>query len=63
MRLAVVITLGLLCAACASERDGGYMSYDALAEATKACEAKGGKLELGYGADPQVMANYACKRK
>ena len=63
MRTALILCLGLVCAACASERDGGYLTYDALAAAAKACGAKNGKLELSPGGDPQVMANYACKRK
>jgi hypothetical protein len=63
MRLAATFGLCLLLTACAAARDEGVMSYDALAEATKACAAKGGSLKLIYGADPQQMANYACKRK
>jgi hypothetical protein len=65
MRTLLAISLALLCAACAggAVRDGGVMTYDALSAAAKACDAKGGKLELSPGGDPQVMANYACKRK
>jgi hypothetical protein len=66
MRTVLAITLTLVCAACAGGegvRDGGVMTYDALAEVSKACTEKGGKLELSPGGDPQVMANYACKRK
>jgi len=64
MRLILALSLALVCAACEStSRDGGVLTYDALAEAAKACDAKGGKLELSPGGDPQLMDNYACKRK
>ncbi len=64
MKTLLALSLTLLCAACAGGgRDEGVMTYDALAEAAKACGEKGGKLELSPGGDPQVMANYACKRK
>jgi len=64
MKPVLILCLALACAACEStSRDGGVLTYDALAEATKACEAKGGELKLSPGGDPQVMDNYACKRK
>ena len=65
MRTVLAIAFTLFCAACAggSVRDDGVMTYDALSEAAKACDAKGGRLKLSPGGDPQVMANYACKKE
>ena len=65
MRILVVISSMMLCAACASgvTPDGGVASYDALKTARDACLAKGGDLQLAKEGDPQSITAYVCKRK
>ena len=63
MRPLAAILLLLSCAGCAATPEGGVATYDALKAATDACAAKGGSLTLVRNGDPQVLADYACKRK
>lgn len=65
MRILLVISSLMLCAACASgvTPDGGVASYDALKKARDACLAKGGDLQLAREGDPQSITAYVCKRK
>ena len=65
MRILVVISSMMLCAACASgvTPDGGVASYDALKKARDVCLAKGGDLQLATEGDPQSITAYVCKRK
>ncbi|MBC7669112.1 MAG: hypothetical protein H7236_11840 [Gemmatimonadaceae bacterium] len=65
MRILLVISSLMLCAACASgvTPDGGVASYDALKTARDACLAKGGDLQLAKEGDPQSITAYVCKRK
>ena len=65
MRILLVISSLMLCAACASgvTPDGGVASYDALKKARDACLIKGGDLRLAKEGDPQSITAYVCKRK
>ncbi len=65
MRILLVISSLMLCAACAGgvTPDGGVASYDALKKARDACLAKGGDLQLAKEGDPQSITAYVCKRK
>ena len=65
MRILLVISSLMLCAACASgvTPDGGVASYDALKKARDGCLAKGGDLQLAKEGDPQSITAYVCKRK
>ena len=65
MRILLVISSLMLCAACASgvTPDGGVASYDALKTARDACLAKGADLQLAKEGDPQSITSYVCKRK
>ena len=65
MKVLLVISSLMLCAACASgvTPDGGVASYDALKAARDACLAKGGDLRLAKEGDPQSISAYVCKRK
>ena len=64
MRLLAAIAIAALAAACASPApEGGVANYDALSQAQAACAAKGGKLVLKNGGDPEYIGDYACERK
>ncbi|MDP3173113.1 MAG: hypothetical protein Q8M88_01600 [Phenylobacterium sp.] len=64
MKTAFAFILVLACTACASASpDGGVANYDSLSRAGQECAAKGGQLALQNGGDPQVLTDYACKRK
>jgi hypothetical protein len=47
-------------AACASGVGQGAASYDALARASKACQERGGQLQLRTGYDDQDLSSYDC---
>jgi hypothetical protein len=59
------IILSLACAACAGSAtpDGGVATYDAIKNAQDECVARGGQLKLVRDGDPQVLADWTCKRK
>ena len=61
----LIIVLGALslCACAEAGPAGGVATYDALRQATQACEAKGGKLVLTKANNSQDIGNYACERK
>ena len=64
MRSAGFLLLALALGACASASpEGGIANYDTLARAQADCAAKGGEFALKNGGDPQVLIDYACKRK
>ena len=61
---AISITLPAIAAAaiagCASGVGQGTASYDALSRASKACEDRGGQLQLRPGYDDQELSSYDC---
>ena len=64
MKTLIVVAASLVLYACAEAGpEAGVATYDALRQATQACEAKGGKLVLGKDSDSQDIGNYTCERK
>jgi hypothetical protein len=47
-------------AGCASGVGQGAASYDALSRASKACQDRGGQLQLRSGYDDQELSSYDC---
>ncbi|HEY1929965.1 MAG TPA: hypothetical protein VGG92_21045 [Caulobacteraceae bacterium] len=47
-------------AGCASGVGQGTANYDALARASKACQERGGQLQLRPGYDDQDLSSYDC---
>ena len=66
MRRETVITVTLpavaaaALAGCASGVGQGAASYDALSRASKACQDRGGQLQLRAGYDDQDLSSYDC---
>ena len=44
-------------------RDGGYTTYDALAQKQRECAAQGGVLRQKDQANPTRIDGFACERK
>ncbi|THD80714.1 MAG: hypothetical protein E7812_06535 [Phenylobacterium sp.] len=64
MKTLIIVAAALsLCACAEAGPAGGVATYDALRQASQACEAKGGKLVLTKDSDSQDIGNYACERK
>ncbi|WP_411287848.1 hypothetical protein [Phenylobacterium sp.] len=64
IRLVLIAALGLGLAACASGgRDGGYATYDALAQAQRECAGKGGGLKRKTEGNAARIDAFACERK
>jgi hypothetical protein len=65
MRAALVILLAMSASACGTlgGPDGGYASYDVLAQMQKDCEAKGATLKQKTEGDPRWIDGWTCERK
>ncbi len=64
-RAFAALLVGLALSACVGGAgpEGGVANYDALSQAQAACSAKGGKLVLKNGGDPEYIGDYACEGK
>ena len=63
MRALTAIAALTLTACAAGSRDGGYATYDALAQAQRECAAKGGVLKQKTEGNAKRMDGFACERK
>ena len=66
-RTAILITLTLMLASCASGvgngRSGGVATYDDLKVAQQKCAASGGTMKLQRNGDAHYLDDYACEKK
>ena len=61
---ALIAIAALAASACATGgRDGGYATYDALAQAQRECAAKGGVLKQKPQGNTSRIDGFACERK
>ena len=70
MRALLIITALLALGGCAADRDaampnsvnGDVASYDAMRQASQACAAGGGRLELRRGGAAESVSDYVCRQ-
>jgi hypothetical protein len=71
MRIAVLLFLAASLAACGTDPDpvqptstvGDVASYDAIRQASQACTAGGGQLELRSRGNATNVSDYICRRR
>ncbi|HEX3887258.1 MAG TPA: hypothetical protein VHW05_07145 [Phenylobacterium sp.] len=63
MKALIIVAAAIALSACAEGGpQGGVANYDALKQASDACRAKGGHLELQRDSAPEDLANYSCEK-
>jgi hypothetical protein len=60
MTVALPAVAAATLAGCASGVGQGAASYDALARASRACQDRGGQMQLRPGYDDQELSSYDC---
>ncbi len=71
MKMTTLLVLALALAACGTDPDpvsptstvGDVASYDALRQASQACTASGGQLELRSRGNATNVSDYTCRRR